>query len=104
MKRSTKPFTRSQIYEIKDSIDLRIDTITDDPESATEFETVDNLNALKAKITQKQYILTLEERVWIWEEMEWKLEMAMAACENPEIGFKGQGDVNSLNNAINKVK
>lgn len=99
-----KPFTKSQQYEILDSIDLRIDTITDDPESATEFETVENLNALKEKVKVNDMNLSKDERVWIWEEMEWKMEMAKAAVENPEIGFKAQAEVNSFNNAINKVR
>lgn len=99
-----KPFTKSQQYEILDSIDLRIDTITDDPESATEFETVENLNALREKVKVNDMNLSKDERVWIWEEMEWKVEMAIGARENPEIGFRAQSEINSLNNAIDKVK
>ena len=99
-----KPFTPSQRYEILDSIDLRIDTITIDPESATEYETIGNLTILKEKIKAKNMDLTKEERVWIWEEMEWKMEMAKSNCEDPEVGIKGQAEVNSFQNAINKVR
>lgn len=98
-----KPFTKSQIFEILDSIDLRKDTISIDPESATTFESIESLDLLAYKIRSGDMNLTNDERVWIWEELEWKTEMTQAAIENPEIGFKAQAELNSLNNAIKKV-
>jgi hypothetical protein len=99
-----KKFTPSQKYEILDSIDLRKDTISIDPDSATSFETIDNLNLLSNKVKLGDMNFTDDERVWIWEELEWKVEMTQGAIENPEIGFKAQAELNSLINAINKIK
>jgi len=99
-----KKFTSLQITDILDCIDLRIDTISDDPESADEFETIENLNILMEKIKAKDINLTIAERAWICEELEWKIEMAESAKDNPEIGFKAQAEINSLRNAINKIQ
>lgn len=97
-----KQFTKRQREEILDAIDLRLDTISDDSESATSFESKQSLNALKNKIESGNMIFTNDEAGWIKEEIEWKLEMHYAAAET-EIGFAAQGGINSLQNSINKL-
>lgn len=97
-----KQFTKKQKEEILDAIDLRIDTISDDTESATHFESEESLNKLKVKIESNSMSFTYDEVEWIKEEMEWKLEMHYAAAET-EIGFAAQGNINSLQNSIDKL-
>jgi len=97
-----KLFTKLQREEILDSIDLRLDTITDDHESATAFESEESLNKLKSKIEAKQMDLTAGEIEWINEELDWKLEIGYAAAET-EVGFAAQGWINSLQNAKDKL-
>ena len=97
-----KRFTKKQKEEILDAIDLRLDTISDDAESATEFESEQSLNDLKAKVESGNMDFTHGEVEWIKEEMGWKLEMHYAAAET-EIGFAAQGNINSLQNSIDKL-
>lgn len=97
-----KQFTKRQKEEILDAIDLRLDTISDDTESATLFEGEQSLNILKSKIENGNMVFTKNEAEWIKEEMEWKLEMHYAAADT-EIGFAAQGNINSLQNSIDKL-
>ena len=97
-----KKFTTKQKEEIMDAIDLRLDTISDDVESATAFESETSLKELKVKIEGGNMLFSFDEAEWIKEEMEWKLEMHYAASET-EIGFAAQGNINSLQNSIYKL-
>ena len=102
MKKAINKFTKKQKEEILDAIDLRLDTISDDVESATAFESEQSLNNLKSKIEGGNMNFTSDEIEWIKEEMKWKLEMHYAAAQT-EVGFAAQGNINSLQNSIDKL-
>jgi hypothetical protein len=96
-------FTKKQIAEILDAIDMRRDVITGDADSATEFETVENLNALEAKIKTGSNSFTADESKWLMEEIGDKIEIALAAIEDRELKMKALADLNSLTNAMSKL-
>lgn len=56
--------------ELSRLVDIRLDTIQDDPESADEFETVNTLSLLREKINSVSPYFTKEESKWLLEELE----------------------------------
>ncbi len=97
-----KKFTQYQIQEIIPLIEIRRDTIQEDQESAYGPETVEWLDSLEAKIQSNTMDFTDEEKEWLIEELETRINVGN--------GNKGHGQdlqilsfINSMNNAISKV-
>ncbi len=97
-----KKFTQYRIQEIIPLIEIRRDTIQEDQESAYGPETVEWLDSLEAKIQSNTMDFTDEEKEWLIEELETRINVGN--------GNKGHGQdlqilsfINSMNNAISKV-
>lgn len=58
---------------ILDAIQVRVDTIYDDPDSADSFETLSSLETLEFKITENNLNFTALEKKWLIEEIDNKL-------------------------------
>lgn len=97
-----KGFTKAQISEIEELIDIRIDTISDDPDSADEFEKKPNsLNDLKYKILNGIMEFTEEEVIFLKEELNVRINVAYDIRANE--GISGNGLINLINNAKDKL-
>lgn len=55
---------------ILNAIQVRLDTISDDPESADDFETISRLEILESKIKNNNFSFTESEKKWLVEEIE----------------------------------
>lgn len=97
-----KPFTKFQTEEIIGLLDVRYDTIEDDPESADDFETVESLNTLRGKLQMGATDYTLNEAKWIIQELENRKGVAHANDGSISFGEKNSF-INSLDSAIGKL-
>ncbi len=97
-----KKFTPYQIDEIVPLIDIRLETIEDDPDSADEFETPESLTTLKNKIESGNMEFTEPEKKFLIEELECRKEVGYGNQSNE--GIKIFGFINSLSRAITLIK
>lgn len=94
--------TDLQKTEIASAIDLRKDTVSEDPDSATEFELGDgNLETLENKINSGDFNFTPNELQFLLEEFTERKEVGTSFTQNE--GIRGQSFLNSMEQAINKV-
>lgn len=94
-------FTKYQIDEIVPLIDIRLETITEDPDSADDFETEESLEALKVKVESGSMDFTDAEKKFLIEELECRISVGYGNLDDE--GVKVYGFINSLQNAIDKI-
>ncbi len=67
----------SQIQEILYKLEVRMETVQNDPESGDEFELIPGaLQELEKKLKKLDPVFTEPEIKWMVEELEWAIEMA----------------------------
>ncbi|HLO91531.1 MAG TPA: hypothetical protein VK172_10245 [Lentimicrobium sp.] len=97
-----KTFTKYQKEEIIALIEIRQETILEDPESADEFEAnADSLQVLMNKVICDDMNFSREEKLWLISELDNRISVA-----NDNLGSEGTkvlGLVRSLRNAIDKI-
>ncbi len=100
---NSTPFTEYQKEEILHLISVRIETVTEDPESADEFETPASLEALEAKIKAGVLGLDLteDEQDWLRGELEFHKEKAEHG--DPDTRNARAAFVRSIDNALTKI-
>jgi len=66
---------------ILDAIQVRMDTIIDDPTSADDFETVESLETLENKVKSDQTDFNMKEKKWLIEEIENRMDVLPKSLE-----------------------
>lgn len=102
-----KKFTKFQKEEILYKLDIRVETILEDIESATTFERdKENLDKLRAKIIDGNMDFTADEKQWLKEELE-----DLNSGHEANIGLESGRDnmivlahKKSIDNALDKIK
>lgn len=98
------PFTQFQTEELIGLVEIRIDTIVEDPESADHFETEESLEALKSKFLNKSTDYSKDEIQWIVTELENRIEVGYDNGAGPDERASRAAFIKSLNNAMEKVQ
>ncbi len=88
---------------IVNRIDLRIDVISDDIDSGTEFETEESLNELKNIIEIDSNRFSKEQILWIKEECENEKEMCISAIDDPELKNIAKKELNNIINLLKRL-
>jgi hypothetical protein len=97
-----KSFTKFQKEEIIGLIEIRQDTIDEDPDSESGIELIpDGLKSLQTKIETGNMDFTSGEKQWLLEECEMRADVALANIGSD--GIKVLGLLNSMNNAMTKI-
>lgn len=100
----SKQFTKLQREEILNRIDVREETIEDDPESASGIEQQDGaLEVLRSKVKAGTMDFTEGERTWLLEEVENMESIGWdnMRSEGPE---RVNGYIGSMRNAAKKIE
>ena len=102
MTQTSKRLTAYQKDEILHSmIEIRLETILDDPSSADDFETEASLEELRRKIENDVMDFTPQEIKWLESEIDNRIQTGDSNRDHE--GFKVQSFINSLNNAKDKI-
>ena len=97
-----KHFTAYQKEELIALLDIRVDSIVDDIESASGIETVPGaLDILRGKIESDNMDFTDDEREWIVEEAETRIKVCYGNMSSE--GAAVLGLLRSMQNVIDKV-
>ena len=95
-------FTKLQKEEILHKIEVRQESIEDDPESGTEYENTEGaLDFLASKIRTDRMDVEFEEIEWLKAELENSEDICLSNYKS--IGIGVMGAANSMRNAINKL-
>lgn len=97
-----KQFTKYQIDEIIPLIEIRRDTIEDDPDSADDFETTESLDELERKIEANTMDFTENEKARLRGYLETRLNIAYGNL-NHEEAMEIKSYIASMNNALSKI-
>ncbi len=81
-------------------IDIRLGTILEDSDSATDFESEVSLDALGHKIKHTDAEFSADELQWIKEELENELEILSSTLEDPELKGQAEKEIKKIKSFI----